>query len=300
MKMRDQAERLRELAKRSLEMNSLRSQARVIAVASGKGGVGKTNFTVNFALALQEAGKRAVIFDADLGMANIDVVLGIVPTFNLTHVIKGQKTLQEIMVEGPSGLKILPGSSGVEDLVQLSELQVQNLVKDWSNLEEDFDYILVDMGAGIHSDVLNFLRAADDIIVILTPEPPSITDAYSLIKVLVQKGVANTLKLVVNQATDVEEGQQIYRRVSKVANEFLQADLEMLGIVPRDEKVSASVKRQRPFILEYPNTDASIGIRNTVKNLLQLAPEKTDDGGMKGFLTKMIGFFKRSKGDDDE
>lgn len=298
--MRDQAERLRELAKRSLESKSPRSQTRVIAVASGKGGVGKTNFTVNFALALQEEGKRAVIFDADLGMANIDVVLGIVPTFNLTHVIRGQKTLQEIMVEGPNGLKILPGSSGVEDLVQLSELQIQNLVKDWSNLEEDFDYILVDMGAGIHSDVLNFLRAADDIVVILTPEPPSITDAYSLIKVLVQKGVTNTLKLVVNQATDAEEGHQIYRRVSKVANEFLKADLEMLGIVPRDDKVSASVKRQRPFILEYPNTEASRGIRNTVKNLLQLAPEKTDDGGMKGFLTKMIGFFKRSRGDGDE
>lgn len=297
--MRDQAERLRELAKQSLDTKSPHSQARVIAVASGKGGVGKTNFTVNFALALQEAGKRAVIFDADLGMANIDVVLGIVPTFNLTHVIRGQKKLQEIMVEGPNGLKILPGSSGVEELVQLSELQIQNLVKDWSNLEEEFDYILVDMGAGIHSDVLNFLRAADDIVVILTPEPPSITDAYSLIKVLVQKGVTNTLKLVVNQATDDDEGHQIYRRVAKVAGEFLQVNLELMGIVPRDDKVSASVKRQRPFILEYPNAEASKGIRKTVKNLLQLAPESSEEE-KKGFLTKMIGFFKRSRGDGDE
>lgn len=288
--MRDQAERLRQLAKQSLEFDSSRSDARVLAVASGKGGVGKTNFIVNLALALQEVGKKTVIFDADLGMANIDVVLGIVPPFTLTHVIRGQKTLQEIMLEGPNGVKLLPGSAGAEDLVSLSDYQVQNLIKQWNNLEEKFDYILVDTGAGIHSDVLNFLRAADDIVVVLTPEPPSITDAYSLIKVLAQKELKATVHLVVNQTTSEEEGVQISKRISRVVQDFLSLKIDFLGGIPLDEKVSAAVKRQRPFILEYPATSASRAIRNIVQRLLAEAVDKPA-GGMKQFLLKMIGFF---------
>lgn len=288
--MRDQAERLRQLAKQTLEFDNSRPDARVLAVASGKGGVGKTNFIVNLALALQEVGKKTVIFDADLGMANIDVVLGVVPPFTLTHVIRGQKTLQEIMLEGPNGIKLLPGSAGVEDLVHLSEHQIQNLVKQWANLDETFDYILVDTGAGIHSDVLNFLRAADDIVVVLTPEPPAITDAYSLIKVLAQKELKATVHLVVNQADSDEEGVQISKRISRVVEDFLNLQVNFLGAIPLDDKVSAAVKRQRPFLLEYPNTAASRGIRTIVQRLLEQIPDKPA-GGMKQFLMKMIGFF---------
>lgn len=288
--MRDQAERLRQLAKQSLEFDSSRPDARVLAVASGKGGVGKTNFIVNLALALQEVGKKTVIFDADLGMANIDVVLGIVPPFTLTHVIRGQKMLQEIMLEGPNGVKLLPGSAGAEDLVSLSEYQIHDLIKQWNSLEETFDYILVDTGAGIHSDVLNFLRAADDIVVVLTPEPPSITDAYSLIKVLAQKELKATVHLVVNQTASEEEGVQVSKRISRVVQDFLNLRINFLGGIPLDEKVSAAVKRQRPFILEYPTTSASRGIRSIVQQLLAEAQEKPA-GGMKQFLLKMISFF---------
>lgn len=287
--MRDQAERLRQLAKKSQEAEN-RPEARVIAVASGKGGVGKTNFVVNLALALQEQGKKTIIFDADLGMANIDVVLGIVPPFTLTHVIKGQKKLKEIMLEGPSGVKILPGSAGVEELVHLSDYQIQNLITEWTNLEENFDFILVDTGAGIHAEVLNFLRAADDIVVVLTPEPPSITDAYSLIKILAQKDLKANVHMVVNQASDDEEGHQIFKRVSRVVEDFLSMRINLLGIIPMDEKVSAAVKRQKPFILEYPNAAASRGIRNVVQQLTAGASE-VPVGGMKQFLLKMIGFF---------
>ncbi|AZR73858.1 hypothetical protein BBF96_10945 [Anoxybacter fermentans] len=290
--MRDQAERLRQLAKKNIDDLS-RSETRVIAVASGKGGVGKTNFTVNLALALQKAGKKIIVFDADLGMANIDVVLGVVPSFTLTHVIKGQKTLEEIMLDGPEGIKILPGSSGSEELVYLSDQQIQNLIRQWNNLEGEFDYILVDTGAGIHSNVINFLLAADDVVVILTPEPPSITDSYGLIKVLVQRGSTSTIRLVINQVSNEEEGRKIFRRVAKVVDEFLNVKIDLLGIITFDEKVSAAVKRQKPFILEYPNTKASKGIYSIVDNLLNQSPKKAG-GGMKKFLLKMIKFFNSS------
>lgn len=287
--MRDQAERLRQLAKENLDSGEQRSDTRVLAVASGKGGVGKTNFVVNLALALHDVGKKVIIFDADLGMANIDVVFGVVPSYTLTHVIRGQKTLQEIMLEGPQGVKILPGSTGVEELVHLTEAQIQDLIQQWNNLEERYDFILVDTGAGLHSDVLNFLRAADDIVVVLTPEPPSITDAYSLIKVLAQKELKADVHIVVNQADHDQEGRQIFKRVSRVAQDFLNLNLRFLGAIPADDKVSAAVKRQKPFLLEYPNSMASRGIRTIVQRLLD-EPEKPT-GGMKQFLLKMKGFF---------
>ncbi len=289
--MRDQAERLRQLAQRSFETKGEGGNSHIIAITSGKGGVGKTNFTVNLALALQESGKRALVFDADLGMANIDVVLGVVPTYTLSHVIRGQKRLQDIMLEGPNGIKILPGSSGSAELSSLSEQQIQNLVNQWRILDESFDYILVDTGAGIHKDVLSFLQAADDIVVILTPEPPSITDSYGLIKVLSQKQMTSSLYLVINQAENDEEGNKIYRRVSNVIQEFLGIEVKLLGYIFRDEKVSASVKRQKPFLLEYPNSEAAKGIKQIVQKLLDLPEINGSAGGMKKFLTKMLKYF---------
>lgn len=289
--MKDQAERLRQLARRSLKAKEINQDAHVIAITSGKGGVGKTNFTVNLALALQEAGKNTLIFDADLGMANIDVVLGVVPSYTLAHVIKRQKRLQEIILTGPKGVKVLPGSSGSIELSSLSEQQIQNLISQWRNLEGKFDFILIDTGAGIHQDVLNFLKAADDIIVLLTPEPPSITDSYGLIKVLSQQKLQSSLYLVINQATSKEEGQRIFRRVANVIQEFLGLQIELLGSIPYDEKVSAAVKSQRPFFLEYPNSAAAKGMSKIIQKLLNLPPKKPV-AGMKQFFAKMVDYFR--------
>lgn len=289
--MKDQAERLRQLARRSLKAKEINQDAHVIAITSGKGGVGKTNFTVNLALALQEAGKNTLIFDADLGMANIDVVLGVVPSYTLAHVIKRQKRLQEIILTGPKGVKVLPGSSGSIELSSLSEQQIQNLISQWRNLEGKFDFILIDTGAGIHQDVLNFLKAADDIIVLLTPEPPSITDSYGLIKVLSQQKLQSSLYLVINQTTSKEEGQRIFRRVANVIQEFLGLQIELLGLIPYDEKVSAAVKSQRPFFLEYPNSAAAKGMSKIIQKLLNLPPKKPV-AGMKQFFAKMVDYFR--------
>lgn len=289
--MKDQAERLRQLARRSLKAKEINQDAHVIAITSGKGGVGKTNFTVNLALALQEAGKNTLIFDADLGMANIDVVLGVVPSYTLAHVIKRQKRLQEIILTGPKGVKVLPGSSGSIELSSLSEQQIQNLISQWRNLEGKFDFILIDTGAGIHQDVLNFLKAADDIIVLLTPEPPSITDSYGLIKVLSQQKLQSSLYLVINQTTSKEEGQRIFRRVANVIQEFLGLQIELLGSIPYDEKVSAAVKSQRPFFLEYPNSAAAKGMSKVIHKLLNLPPKKPV-AGMKQFFAKMVDYFR--------
>lgn len=291
MGMRDQAERLRQLAKRSREVTGKKKDARVLAITSGKGGVGKTNFTVNLALALQKVGKKTLIFDADLGMANIDVVLGVVPSYTLTHVIKRQKKLADIILDGPKGVKVLPGSSGSLELSLLSGQQIENIVSQWRNLEESFDFILIDTGAGIHQDVLNFLQAADDIIILLTPEPPSITDSYGLIKVLSKRQIQSSLYLVVNQVTGKEEGEKIFRRVSNVVQEFLGLQVKLLGLIPYDEKVSAAVKLQRPFILEYPKSRAAEGMHNLTRNLLNLPPKKAV-GGMKKFFVKMVDYFR--------
>lgn len=289
--MRDQAERLRQLAKRSLEAREEGANSHIIAVTSGKGGVGKTNFSINLALALQEVGKKTLIFDADLGMANIDVVLGVIPQYTLTHVIRGQKSLKEIMLEGPNGLKILPGSSGSAELSSLTDMQIQNLITEWKMLDDKFDFILVDTGAGVHKDVLNFLQAADDIVIVLTPEPPSITDSYGLIKILSHMPITSSLYLVVNQVADEDEGNKIYRRISNVTREFLGTKVNLLGFIPWDDKVGAAVRRQKPFILEYPNSAAARGIRHVVQRLLDLPPDQKPVGGMKKFLTKMFKYF---------
>ena len=292
--MRDQAERLRELARKTVDKVS-ESETKVIAVASGKGGVGKTNFVVNLALALQEAGKRTIIFDADMGMANIDIVLGVVPNYTLAHVVRGQKTLDEIVLDGPKGVKMLPGSSGAEDLVNLTDYQVKNLINQWNELEGDFDYLLVDTGAGIHTDVINFLTAAEDVVVVLTPEPPSITDAYGLIKVLAQRDGDSKIHLIVNQVTNEKEGQRVFKRVSRVVDEFLHAHVNFLGFITYDDKVIAAVKRQKPFFLEYPNAKASKEITSIMEKLIDKPSDKSsNNGGMKKFLNKVIGFFNSS------
>ena len=217
----------------------------VITITSGKGGVGKTNIVANIGFALGRLGKRVLIFDADLGLGNLDVLLGITPEYNLSHVIQGEKTLRDIVVPGPGGLQILPAASGVQELTELTK-EERYLV--FSQLEEfikDFDVMLIDTAAGISSNVLYFNINADDIFVVATPEPTSITDAYALMKVLSVKYGSNQFKLVVNAAASEKEAGDVYRQISLVTDRFLNVDIEYFGGIVLDENLKKGVRKQK-------------------------------------------------------
>ena len=300
--MRDQAENLRKMAQQ--KQNNLNSNsettaetdrdspadsARIYTVTSGKGGVGKSNFTANLALALQEQGEKVILFDADLGMANLDVILGVTPNYNLNHVISGKRALSDIILEGPNNIPLIPGGSGIEELANLSRYQLNNLISSWSDLEEKYDIILIDTGAGLSNIVINFILAADETLVISTSEPTSITDAYGVVKVLSKHRENVDLKLVINQATD-QEGSKIAKRLTKTAREFLDLEIDLLGVLPEDRSVIKAVKKRRPFLLEYPKSKIAKKMRTLGAELI--GKEKETSTGFTGFLKDVFGFSK--------
>ncbi|ADL13128.1 MinD/ParA family protein [Acetohalobium arabaticum] len=292
--MKDQAHGLRELVQKQSTTHQEDQKkpeeelARIYSVASGKGGVGKTNFTVNLSLALQAKDRRVGIIDADLGMANIDVVLGLTPQYNLGHVIKGKKKIEEIIVEGPQNLEVIPGTSGAEELANLTDYQLQNLINSWQVLENKYDIILIDIGAGISKSVIDFALAADEIIIISTPEPTSVTDAYGLIKTIVNQQQISEINLVVNRTESDREGKRISNRVTEVVNDFLEIQVNVLGTIPEDKNVIKAVKRQHPFWLEFPNSKAANAIKEIRNQLLDIKEENTSTG-VKGFFSKLFG-----------
>ena len=296
--MRDQAENLRKMAQQKrnqsdsnqlVNNNNNKGSARIYTVTSGKGGVGKSNFTANLALALQENDEKVILFDADLGMANLDVILGVTPNYNLNHVISGEKNIQDIILEGPNNVPLIPGGSGVEELANLSRYQLNNLIGSWSELESEYDIILIDTGAGLSNIVINFILAADETLVISTSEPTSITDAYGVVKALSKHQKSIDLKLVINQSTD-KEGKKIANRLIKTAQEFLGMNVSLLGILPEDRAVIKSVKKRRPFLLEYPKAKVSKKIRDLSAELI--GKPKQDSKGFTGFLKDVFGLSK--------
>lgn len=272
--MKDQAQRLRELisnakdTRQSVELSSQppeKSDARVIAISSGKGGVGKTNITVNLGLALAKLNKRVVIIDADLGLANIDVILGLIPKYNLLHLLHNQKTLDDITIHGPLGLRLISGGSGVMDLVNLADEDMQRLVHSLESLNETADYILVDTGAGINKSVLSFIDAAQEVIMVITPDPTSITDAYAVIKNITH--VNKNIRVIINKAETHKEGYDVFHKINAATQRFLKLDLESLGILLEDPSVIRAVKLQKPFLLHSPHAIASKGIELIAYNL---------------------------------
>jgi flagellar biosynthesis protein FlhG len=217
---------------------------RVMAVTSGKGGVGKTNIVANLGYAFTKLGKRVLIFDADLGLGNLDVLLGIAPRHNLAHVIGGEKSLEEIIISGPGNLHILPASSGVQELTRLSHTQQFRILKHLNHLIEGYDVFLIDTGAGISTNVLYFTASAQEILVVVTPEPTSITDAYALMKVLSIKYHERHFKLIVNAAKSDGEADETYRQLNRVSSRFLDIEMEYLGKVLLDDNVKRGVRCQ--------------------------------------------------------
>lgn len=236
---------------------TLNQTPRIIAITSGKGGVGKTNIVANLGFALGRFGKKVLILDADLGLGNLDVLLGLAPEYNLSHVIRGEKKLSEIVVSGPGRLKILPAASGIQEMTSLTPEEHQIVFGQLESFVLDFDIVLIDTAAGISSNVLYFNINADEILVVATPEPTSITDAYALMKVLSVKYGTDHFKLVVNSAANEQEADEVYRQLNLVAERFLNITLENYGAILMDENVKKGVRRQKIVSDAAPLTKAS-------------------------------------------
>ena len=236
------------------------SRLRVISITSGKGGVGKTNIVLNLCIALSRMHRRVFLLDADMGLANVDVLLGVTPRYTIEHVLSGQKELLDIVVEGPGGLKVLPASSGISELSELTYEQQMRLFRALSALDAEMDYLFIDTGAGISSNVLRFNASAGEIVLVANSEPTSITDAYALMKLLSIKYHLRAFSLIANSVASEEEGRAVYECLRKVTSQFLNVTLRYLGAVPLDKAVSRSVRQQRPLLELFPAAPASRGL----------------------------------------
>jgi len=230
---------------------------KIISITSGKGGVGKTNIVANLGFTLRRFGKKVLIFDADLGLGNLDVLLGLTPQYNLSHVIRGEKQLCEIVVPGPGGLQILPAASGIQDLTALTQDERHMVFSQLDDFIHDFDVMLIDTAAGISSNVLFFNINSDEILIVATPEPTSITDAYAMMKVLSVKYSTDHFKLVVNAAANTQEAEDVYRQLGLVADRFLNISMEYYGCVLLDEAIKKGVRQQRAVTEMAPMSKAS-------------------------------------------
>ncbi|MEK3882156.1 MinD/ParA family protein [Paenibacillus sp. PL2-23] len=285
--MNDQAEALRNLV-RQQEHRTDQRNTRIITVTSGKGGVGKSNFSLNFAIALKRLGKKVLVFDADIGMANIDVLMGRSSQYSLYHLLKQEKTIWDIIAVGPEDIHYIAGGSGFKDLLELSNDQLNRFAGEIEKLHGEYDVILFDTGAGLSKETVKFISSAQETIVVTTPEPTSITDAYALIKMVKAMDMSISFKLVVNRSSDFKEGRDTAQKISLVAHRFLQSELPTLGILPDDPHVSKAVKRQVPFIIAFPDSDAAAAITRIAKEFLDIPQSNGDASGVKGFLTKLF------------
>ena len=264
--------------------------SRVIAVTSGKGGVGKTTFTINLAIALAKQGQRVYIIDVDLGSANVDVLMGLTPKYNITHLINGEKNLIEITIPGPENIGIIPGGSGLQELTQLSESQFSNFIHSFNQLEGLADIVLLDTGAGISRDVSNFLLAADEIIFVTTTEPHAIMDAYSINKVMHKLNCKAKRMLVVNRVENAKEASDVSNRLINVIEYYLKTNIEYVGYICDDRLVSRSIKEQNPLMMSYPTSTPAKNIISIANSML--SKKATHQEGISGFITKMISIFK--------
>ncbi len=278
----DQASRLRELARRRTTC------AKTVAITSGKGGVGKSNVAVNLSIYLAAKGLRVVLVDMDLGLANADLLLDVQPRYNLSHVLTGLRTLPEISVEGPCGLTFIPGASGIESLANLSEFERRSLIAQIEKLKHSADIVVLDCGAGISKNVLSFASAADHVLVVTTPQPPAVTDAYATIKALHREGSGADIRVVVNMARSRSQADVTYKRLSKVAQRFLNYSVAYAGYMLHDTAVETAVQERCPFVVRYPESNASACIAALAGDMARTFLNKSQRGGL---FKRVVGLF---------
>ena len=269
-------------------MQNCPRQARVLAVTSGKGGVGKTNIAANLAICLAAARKKVVLLDADLSLGNLDIVMNINSKYNISHMINGQKSLEEVIHIGPEGLEIICGTSGLETLTNIGEFQRQRILKELSKLQTNADAIVIDTAAGISKSVVGFCLAADHVLVVTTPEAPAMTDAYAMIKVMVGNNFAGRISLIVNMAQTITEGKKIYRQVANVAARFLNTHIYDAGVLLTDERLTSAVKARTPVVLAYPKAQITSSL---VALAAKLGNTSVTPFNKEGFFKKVVDWF---------
>ena len=281
--MKDQAHTLREIFKEGTTISPM-----VLSVTSGKGGVGKTSIVVNMAILLASRGKKVLVLDADLGLANVDVMLGLAPKLTIKHVLDGQCSLADIVLEGPGGIKIIPASSGIQELSELKPEQQISIMDALDHFDSDIDFMFVDTGAGISKNVMYFNAASQRIIVVATPEPTSITDAYALIKVLCRQYGIKRFDLIVNNVTSKSEGDQVAEKLSLVCERFLgDVALEILGSIPHDKTIPECIKAQKAFVDVHPQSEVTKRL-SRIAGKLEDTTRSGTSGNLQFFFRKML------------
>ena len=283
----DQADTLRNMTAAPLE-GDVEQSTSVYSVTSGKGGVGKTALVANLAWHLADAGKRVLILDADLGLANVDIVFGLSPQYNMNHFFSGERTLQEVMVEGPKGMMILPAGSGLQNFIRLDGQQKMRLLDGLDSMQNHFDYVLIDTEAGISENVTYFNTAAQEILVVTTPEPTAITDAYALMKLLSTQYHEKKFNLIVNQIHSEEEALDVYRKLTMVANRYLNISIDYLGSVPEDRQMVDAIRRQKVISELYPTSKIFMSFQQLARRICLEPLQSKPKGSLQFFWKKLL------------
>ncbi|MEJ2404896.1 MAG: MinD/ParA family protein [Candidatus Thiodiazotropha sp.] len=263
---------------------------RVIAITGGKGGVGKTNISANLGVALAEMGRRVMLLDADMGLANLDVVLGLHAHKNLSHVMRGESTLEEIIVTGPKGMRVVPGASGIQHMAEMSPAENAGLIHAFSEVANDVDVLLIDTAAGISDVVISFSRAAQEQIVVVCDEPASITDAYAIIKLLNRDHGISRFQILANMVKSVQEGRDLYNKMCRVTDQYLDVMLNYMGSIPYDEQLRKAVKSQKPVVEAYPRSRAAQAFKNLAKKADNWPVPAGVSGDLQFFVERLIQF----------
>lgn len=286
--MNDQAKNLRKLLHMASETEK---DTKVIAVVSGKGGVGKSNFSLNFAIELTKAGKEVILFDLDIGMANVDILMGVSSKYTIVDMIERELSVWDIIEEGPENLSFIAGGTGLSSLFQLNPRKLSRFLQQLELLSGKYDYVIFDMGAGVSKDSLHYILSANEVVVVTTSEPTSVTDAYAMIKYILLKDQQIAISLLVNRVDSEAEGKKTFENLKLVTSQFLQKDISLIGILPNDSVINKSVRAQVPFVIHAPHSKATAAIKDVVQSFTGVV-QKNSTPAFKTFIEKLKGFFQ--------